>query len=332
MDELVRTLTALQEQVMRMQERHDEAFKVLNEQGFTGIRTDPPQGETHPTNTHPTRENTGTRQESRSGPKPAAPSDFSGDRTKGRAFLNSVRWYMHSCGHEFRDPGHMIAWTLSFMKEGRALTFANQVTRQTEKQGHVPYATWADFWKELETRLLPIDESEEAINMLETEHYYQGKQTVDDYCDKFQDLVDQAGYTEGRQVVVKFRKGLETEIVDKVSLLQERRPKDDDIERWIDLAKEVARQRTRNELFNQAVRKDKLTQKATPPVITPTPAKVTGTSFFRPLPPMPRPSVAFTLRPIIPPARPAPTFAPPPVTPKPPVTGPIPMEVDAYKS
>jgi heme oxygenase len=125
----------------------------------------------------------------------------------------------------------MVSWTISFLKDGRALTFANQITRYVERYGNLPYTDWKSFWKILEEHFLPLDESEEAANMLETDKYFQGKSTVEDYCDQFQDLVDHAGYAEGRHLVMKFRKGLETEVSDKVAMLQERRPEDDDIGR-----------------------------------------------------------------------------------------------------
>jgi hypothetical protein len=208
------------------------------------------------------------------GSKPAVPSDFNGDRTKGRSFLNSVKWYMRSKEHKFRDTDHMVSWTLSYMKEGRALTFANQVTRRTDCEGRVPYETWEEFWKELEHHFLPIDEAEEAINLLEIDRYFQGKATVNDYCDKFQDLVDHTRYKDGRQVVMKFRKGLEPEVADRVAMLNEGRPKDEDLAGWIKMAKEVARQHLRNDVFNQAIRKDKLSTK------TPTPIFPRGSSFF----------------------------------------------------
>jgi hypothetical protein len=322
---LNQTLVALQEQIMQMQERHDEVFKVLRD---NGMMKSPMSGSSIEQRQSPTglEQYTTTTSSKHTGPKPATPNDFDGDRTKGRSFLNSVKWYLRSRGREFRDLDHMVSWTLSFMKEGRALTFANQLTRQVDKQGGLPYATWGEFWKELERRFLPIDESEEAINILETDRYFQGKSTVDDYCDRFQDLIDHAGYAGGRQVVMKFRKGLETEIADRVALLQEKRPKDDDLEGWIDTAKEVARQRIRNEAFNHAVRKDKIITKTVP------------SSIFKPNPFLKIPLAPVKPGPILAtgrslfPVKTAPYSAPVAAPPKSTDTGPVPMEVDASRS
>jgi hypothetical protein len=94
----------------------------------------------------------------------------------------------------FQNYEQMIAWTLSFMREGRALTFTNQVTHYLEKNGVVPYISWDTFWKELETQFIPTDEGEEAINTLETNKYFQGRKTVDDCI----------SYENSHQVIMKF--------------------------------------------------------------------------------------------------------------------------------
>jgi hypothetical protein len=44
-----------------------------------------------------------------------------------------------------------------------------------------------------------------ALAKLETEKYYQGKHSVDEYVDDFKELIEQAGYDHGCPVVVKFR-------------------------------------------------------------------------------------------------------------------------------
>jgi hypothetical protein len=57
---------------------------------------------------------------------------------------------------------------------------------------------------------------------------------------------------------MKFRKGLEDTIVNLVAMLKEGHPADDDLTTWIKVAKFIARQHLRNEVFNSAIRKDKL--------------------------------------------------------------------------
>ena len=58
-----------------------------------------------------------------------------------------------------------------------------------------------------------------ALAKLETPHYFQGCHTVDEYIDEFQDLINYAGYTEGLAIVIKFRHGLQRDIVRGTPLL-----------------------------------------------------------------------------------------------------------------
>jgi len=50
---------------------------------------------------------------------------------------------------------------------------------------------------------------------LESAWYYQGQKSVDDYIDEFSELVE-AGYSDGLSIVMKFRKGLDQDIQDRI--------------------------------------------------------------------------------------------------------------------
>ena len=42
--------------------------------------------------------------------RPALPSEFNGDRTKGMSFLNSCQTYIRLCPDEFRDEQTKVVW------------------------------------------------------------------------------------------------------------------------------------------------------------------------------------------------------------------------------
>ena len=65
---------------------------------------------------------------------------------------------------------------------------------------------------EFQKDFCPTHSDAAAINTLESTSYYQKTQGVDNYLDKFLELVSEAGYTDLRMVVVKFRKGLDPQI------------------------------------------------------------------------------------------------------------------------
>ena len=48
--------------------------------------------------------------------KPASPSDFDGDREKGRAFINTCCIYFSICRDSFKGDQVRIHWALSFFK------------------------------------------------------------------------------------------------------------------------------------------------------------------------------------------------------------------------
>ena len=51
---------------------------------------------------------------------------------------------------------------------------------------------------------MPLNLEAMAVNVLEMSAYFQGKQTMDNYLDQFQDLVYDSGYTDLKTIVVKF--------------------------------------------------------------------------------------------------------------------------------
>jgi hypothetical protein len=151
--------------------------------------------------------------------KPATPDDFDGDRTKGCAFLSSCELYQKLAPHLFPDEITMVHWVLSFMKKGRASLFAQRVLRQQLEKRIVVYPTWDEFREVFVSEFCPKNETQMALAKLETNGYFQGKRSVDDYIDDFRELIDQAGYKEGLPIVVKFRRGLNREIQDQIAQL-----------------------------------------------------------------------------------------------------------------
>ena len=77
--------------------------------------------------------------------KPAKPSEYDGDRANGCTFFNSCTLYLGLCANEFRDDQAQILWTLSFMKMGRAATFASRVFAHESKTGEVRFKDWKEF-------------------------------------------------------------------------------------------------------------------------------------------------------------------------------------------
>jgi hypothetical protein len=61
--------------------------------------------------------------------------EFNGDRTKAKAFWNSVELYICLAPQQFESEYVMIAWVFSFMKSGHAALFVDCVLRHEARTG-----------------------------------------------------------------------------------------------------------------------------------------------------------------------------------------------------
>ena len=76
--------------------------------------------------------------------RPSVPTDFDGDRTKGKAFLTSCRTYIRLCPEGFPDDNVKIVWLLSYMKSGRAGRWAAREFEYQAKSDprHLRFLDW----------------------------------------------------------------------------------------------------------------------------------------------------------------------------------------------
>ena len=225
----------------------------------------------------------------RSWPRPANPDAFDGTRETGQAFINTCRIYFGACGDLFPTEQARIRWTLSFFKSGSAAKFLDQVLRTEVETGQF-FADWKAFKTVFYKCFCPLDRQITAISKLQGTTWYQGHDSVDDYIDRFKELIDDADYNiDKKNVVAKFRQGLDPSIQNKVALQDKVLAIDDD-EGWYDSARRVVQAREANKAFS--LRQEKVVTKSTPagkPFVTSWgPAqkvRPTGSIFFPPTAP-----------------------------------------------
>jgi hypothetical protein len=178
------------------------------------------------------------------------------------------------CPQDFSDDQAKIAWALSFMKSGRAATFANRVLEwEAENLGDEKYLEWEDFEDDFRRHFLPPDAETTAINRLESEAYFQRARSVEDYLDEFRDLIAESKYRDERVIVVKFRRGLHRQVQNAIATMASGRPANDNSEGWYTAALSWDRNRAANEAFLST---------RTPPA--PSAARPAPLSAFRPTP------------------------------------------------
>jgi hypothetical protein len=157
---------------------------------------------------------------------------------------------MTLCAAEFADDQAKIHWILSYMKSGRAALFADRTLRYESRTNLPRFAHLREFAAAFEQSFCPENEATKAIIKLESDQYFQRKRSVDIYVDEFEDLIDISGYVDPLAIVIKFRRGLNPAIQDKIAESGSDRPGDDDLEGWYSAARRFDQNRLANEAFN----------------------------------------------------------------------------------
>ena len=75
---------------------------------------------------------------------------------------------------------------------------------EENNEGYPRFLDWEEFQKEFRKDFCLAHSDVAAINKLESTNYYQKTRSVDDYLDKFVELIAEAGYTDLKTMVAKF--------------------------------------------------------------------------------------------------------------------------------
>ena len=104
--------------------------------------------------------------------EPAKPSEFDGNCANGHGFLQSCTLYLGVCASDFPDEQSQILWAMSYMKTGRAVTFATHAFTHEAKNGMPLYANWKAFTEAFHQQFYPLHEATGAMNQLELCQYH----------------------------------------------------------------------------------------------------------------------------------------------------------------
>ena len=94
------------------------------------------------------------------------------------------------------------------------------------------YWDWDDFHLDFTEQFCPKKKQLSALTKLEGTSWYQGKDSVEDYIDRFQELIDISRFSDNKTVVIKFWRGLDPGIQSRVALLGDSTPDFDNPKRW----------------------------------------------------------------------------------------------------
>ena len=96
---------------------------------------------------------------------------------------------------------------------------------------------------------MPTHSDTLTINCLESTAYYQKSCPLDEYIDKFQDLVADSGYSNPETIVVKFQRGLSARIQNTITTMASRRPSGTSMDAWYAAAQVIDQNRAANKAF-----------------------------------------------------------------------------------
>ena len=143
------------------------------------------------------------------------------------------------------------------MKTARAAKWAAQVFRWEEREKNKDrnrFLDWDDFWSKFWKEFCPSYTDTAAINKLESMAYFQWSRSIDDYLDKFQDIILEAGYFDPKMIVVKFHRGLDPQIQNAIATMASGRPSDMVPNQWFSAACTIDLNQATNEAFRSSYR------------------------------------------------------------------------------
>jgi hypothetical protein len=148
----------------------------------------------------------------------------------------SCELYISLTALDFVNEQVRIHWALSYFKGRHAVSFAKHILWQELRSGKMCFTSWNDFTEEFVSTFCPENEATMTLMQLESDHYFQGKQNVEVYIDKFKDLVDFSGYTNPIAIVLKFCPGLNPMTQHRITKSGMDRPSDMDFNGWFKVA------------------------------------------------------------------------------------------------
>ena len=126
---------------------------------------------------------------------------------------------------------------------------------QVEEKGKGPYFhNWAPSPEMFTELFYPQNEQLAELTRLEGMSWYRAKDSVEDYIDQFLELINVVEYNDDKIIVIKFCKGLDPAIQNKVVLTGDNTPDFDDPEGWYEAAQKVAQNQEANNAFIESSR------------------------------------------------------------------------------
>lgn len=182
--------------------------------GQQGGQGQNPQANPQPAPNPPPQANPPVNPPNRPEIKIGQPLPFDGITNKGyaRRFLASCEAYCRLNQHIYTVDDEKILFALSFMQEGPAGDWANNLIDEAAITG--TYGTWQTFRDTFTRKFISDNEEKHAIEAITT--IKQGSETVEDFNNNFQALAARTGVTDDKVLIGWYEQALNTGILRKI--------------------------------------------------------------------------------------------------------------------
>ena len=130
------------------------------------------------------------------------PKPFTGKREDLKKFLQDVKLYLHVNDKIYDHPAKKISFALSFMNEGDAASWKEQLLEEVMAKEPFDLGTWDVFDKNLTNVFQPYDAPGDALKEMKT--LRMGNSLIEEHNAKFKMIVTKSGLDETSPAVIDY--------------------------------------------------------------------------------------------------------------------------------
>ena len=130
------------------------------------------------------------------------PKPFTGKREDLKKFLQDVKLYLHVNDEIYDHPAKKISFALSFMNEGDAASWKEQLLEEVMAKDPFDLGTWDVFEKNLTNTFQPYDAPGDALEEMKT--LRMGNGSIEEHNAKFKMIVTKSGLDETSPAIIDY--------------------------------------------------------------------------------------------------------------------------------
>ena len=130
------------------------------------------------------------------------PKPFTGKREDLKKFLQDINLYLHVNDKVYNDDTKKISFALSFINDGDAASWKEQLLEEAMKKDPINLGTWSDFMKDLQTAFQPYDAPGDALE--EMKALRMGNGSIEEHNARFKMAVTKSALDSTSPAVIDY--------------------------------------------------------------------------------------------------------------------------------